>query len=151
MRCFRNELLTNLSFPNFLHKFFVIDNIWVVLQLCSLFNRFKWFTVVFTTYLMPISISKIYHIALVLFLKILEFPLLFYGTIMQTGTTCKKISCYMCDSACRWRIAENTKSYVKHFWNLPRVRNTKSRLVNASNFSSISQSYFLTETIKQSF
>ena len=34
-----------------------------------------------------------------------------HGTMLQTGITCKKISCYMCDSASRWFIA----NYVKHF------------------------------------
>ena len=36
--------------------------------------------------------------------------------LMQTGITCKKIPCYMRDSACRWLIVENPKifrSYVK--------------------------------------
>ena len=44
--------------------------------------------------------------------------LLYHGTIIQTGTTRKKIPCYMRDSACRWFIVENAKifrSYVKHF------------------------------------
>ena len=41
-----------------------------------------------------------------------------HGTIIRTGITCKKIPCYMRDSACRWFIVENTKifrGYVKHF------------------------------------
>ena len=41
-----------------------------------------------------------------------------HGTIIRTGITCKKIPCYMRDSACRWLIVENAKifrSYVKHF------------------------------------
>ena len=41
-----------------------------------------------------------------------------HGTIILTGITCKKIPCYMRDSACRWFIVENAKifrSYVKHF------------------------------------
>ena len=41
-----------------------------------------------------------------------------YGTITRTGITCKKIPCYMHDSAPRWLIVENVKifrSYVKHF------------------------------------
>ena len=38
-------------------------------------------------------------------------------TIIKAGIVCKKISCYMRDSACRWLIVENGKifgSYVKH-------------------------------------
>ena len=41
-----------------------------------------------------------------------------HGTIIRKGITCKKISYYMHDSACRRLIAENAKmfrSYVKHF------------------------------------
>ena len=41
-----------------------------------------------------------------------------HGTIIGTGITCKKIPCYMRDSACRWFIVGNAKifrSYVKHF------------------------------------
>ena len=41
-----------------------------------------------------------------------------HGTIMRAGITCKKIPCYMRDSACRWFIVENAeifRSYVKHF------------------------------------
>ena len=30
------------------------------------------------------------------------FALYFHGTIIGTGITCKKIPCYMRDSACRW-------------------------------------------------
>ena len=39
-----------------------------------------------------------------------------HETIIRTGITCKKIPCYMRDSACRWFIVENAKvfrSYVK--------------------------------------
>ena len=51
-----------------------------------------------------------------------------HGTIIRTWITCKKIPCYIRDSACRWLIVENTKifqSYVKHFWIFPRERNCK--------------------------
>ena len=30
---------------------------------------------------------------------------------MQTGITCKKIPCYMCDSACRWRIVKKLSRF----------------------------------------
>ena len=42
-----------------------------------------------------------------------------HGTIIESGITCKKICCYVHDSACRWLMVESTKifqSYVKHFW-----------------------------------
>ena len=41
----------------------------------------------------------------------------FHGTMIQTGVACKKISCYIGDSAYRWLIVENAnifQSYVKH-------------------------------------
>ena len=40
-----------------------------------------------------------------------------HKTIIRTGITCKKIPCYMCDSACRWLIVKNAKisqGSVKH-------------------------------------
>ena len=45
---------------------------------------------------------------------------------MNRNNTCKKIPCYMRDSACRWLIVENFKvcwRYVKYFWIFPRERN----------------------------
>ena len=47
-----------------------------------------------------------------------SYPVFEHGTKIRTGITCKKISCYMHDSACRWLIVKNVKifrSYVKHF------------------------------------
>ena len=41
-----------------------------------------------------------------------------HGIIIRKGITCKKIPCYMRDSACRWFIVKKPKmfqSYVKHF------------------------------------
>ena len=58
-----------------------------------------------------------------------------HGTIIRTGTTCKKIPCYMCESAFRWCIVKNAKifwSYVKHFlcvWEI-----VESWLVYANKF-----------------
>ena len=31
-----------------------------------------------------------------------------------TGITCKKIPCYMCDSACRWFIVKKAKIFWMH-------------------------------------
>ena len=48
-----------------------------------------------------------------------------HETMIQTWITCKKISFYMRDSACRWRIVKNVKIfwiYVKHFWNFTCVK-----------------------------
>ena len=42
-----------------------------------------------------------------------------HGTIIPTGITCKKIPCYMRDSACRQFFVKKAKIlYVKHFWTL---------------------------------
>ena len=52
--------------------------------------------------------------------------LLYHGAIIRTGITCKKISCDMPNSDCRWLIVQNVKilrSYVKHFWIFPLERN----------------------------
>ena len=49
----------------------------------------------------------------------------YHGTIMRTGITCKKIPCYMRNSACMWfvvKIAKMFWSYAKHFWILEGVR-----------------------------
>ena len=44
-----------------------------------------------------------------------------HGTIIRTGITCKKIPCYMRDSACRWLIVEHEKYFevIKTFLNFP--------------------------------
>ena len=34
-----------------------------------------------------------------------------HGTIIPTGITCKKIPCYMGDSACRWFIVKKAKIF----------------------------------------
>ena len=34
-----------------------------------------------------------------------------HGTIIRTGITCKKIPCYMRDSAYRWFIVKNAKIF----------------------------------------
>ena len=47
---------------------------------------------------------------------------------MQTGITCEKIPCYICDSAFRWFIVKKVKifryklKYLKHFLILAGVR-----------------------------
>ena len=34
-----------------------------------------------------------------------------HGTIIRTGITCKKIPCYMRDSASRWLVVENAYNF----------------------------------------
>ena len=78
---------------------------------------------------------------------------LLHGTIIWRGMTCKKIPCYMRDSACRWFIVKKTKifwSYVKHFWILAGVRNVKFWLVYANKLAWIAQPYISTNITKQS-
>ena len=51
-----------------------------------------------------------------------------HENIIGTGIICKKIPCYMGDSAFRWFIFQNGKifrSYVKYFWIFPRERNCR--------------------------
>ena len=79
---------------------------------------------------------------------------LYHGTIIRTGITCNKISCYMHDSACTWLIVENGMlKYFKVMLNIFEFSHVKeiveSWLVYAKKFSWIIQSCFLTETIKQ--
>ena len=48
-----------------------------------------------------------------------------HRTLIQTEITCKKIPCYMHDSACRWFIVKKTKifgSCAKHFLIVAGVR-----------------------------
>ena len=79
-----------------------------------------------------------------------------HGTIMRTGIIGKKIPCHMRNLAYRLCIVKNTKIFwgyvkdLKSVKNLARLRKTGSRLNYPSKFSSISQSYFSTNTIKQS-
>ena len=40
-----------------------------------------------------------------------QCPPFMHGTIIRTGITCKKISCYMRDSACRWFIVKKAKIF----------------------------------------
>ena len=37
--------------------------------------------------------------------------LFIYGIIIRTGITCKKMPCYMSDSACRWFIVKKAKIF----------------------------------------
>ena len=69
--------------------------------------------------------------------KVLIKHILNHGAIILTRITCKRIPYCMHDSACRWRIAENVKTfvgYVKNFCNLLRVRYTESRLFYSNKF-----------------
>ena len=34
-----------------------------------------------------------------------------HGTIIRTGITCRKVPCYMRDSACRWFIVKKAKIF----------------------------------------
>ena len=43
-----------------------------------------------------------------------------HGTTIQTGITCKDISCYIHDSACRWFIVDNAKIFRSYLFPLER-------------------------------
>ena len=78
----------------------------------------------------------------------------YHGTIIRTGITCKKIPCYVHDSACRWFIVKKAKifwSYVKHFWVPTCVRKCRILTGLCNNLFWIAQQYFLTNIIKQSY
>ena len=65
-------------------------------------------------------------------LKMLITDTSHHETIIQTGITCKKILCYMRDSAIRWLIVENAKifrSYVQHLLIFPSERNCRILIV----------------------
>ena len=79
----------------------------------------------FLCFVFFVIISK-YRILLVI--VIIYLHLFHHGTIIPTGTTCKKISSYIRNSACRWIFVKNVKifrSYVKHFWTFPRESNCR--------------------------
>ena len=53
---------------------------------------------------------------------------IYHGTIVVTRITRRNIPYYMCDSACRWLIAENAtiiRSFVKYFLIFRRERNCR--------------------------
>ena len=61
-----------------------------------------------------------------------------HETIIRTGITCNKTSCYMGESACRWLVVENAKifqSYVKNFWISHAKEIVESLLVYANKFT----------------
>ena len=67
------------------------------------------------TFVLPLFLFFIY--CYLFFLFVISY--LMHESIIRAGITCKKISCYMHGSACRWLIVENSKifrSYVKCFW-----------------------------------
>ena len=72
-----------------------------------------------------------------------------YGTKVRIGISYKKIPALCVIQPAGGLLMQKIFwSYVKNFWNLPRVTNTESQLVYANNFSLIFESYFFTETIK---
>ena len=82
--------------------------------------------------------------------------MILHGTKIRTGITCKKICCYMCNSACRWLIVQNAqifRSYVKQFWIFPHERNCKIFIGLCKYISMNHPILFLdrNNTIKQSY
>ena len=81
------------------------------------------------------------------------FPYSLHRTLIRTGITCKKIPCYMRDSACRWFIVKKAKiSYVMlNIFEFSRVwENAESWLVYANKLFWIAQPYFSNDLIKKS-
>ena len=61
------------------------------------------------------------------YVRVASHAVLIHGTIIGTGITCNKTSCYMRDSACRWLIVENTKIFYVNkvmlkFFEFPHVK-----------------------------
>ena len=55
-------------------------------------------------------------------------PVWNHRTVTRTGIRCKKIPCYMRDSACKWLMVKNVKIFrihAKHFLIFPRERNCR--------------------------
>ena len=75
-----------------------------------------------------------------------------HGIIIRTGITCKKIPCYMCNSAGRWFIVQKAKIFevMLTVFHYSRVwENVQPWLVYANKFFwiSFSQPYFSTDII----
>ena len=76
-----------------------------------------------------------------------------HGTIVWTGIICKKIPCYLGDSACGWFIVKKVKYFevTLNIFEFSRVwENVESWLVYANKLFWIAQPYFSTNIIKQS-
>ena len=84
--------------------------------------------------------------------RCLTFCLWNHGTIILTGITCKKIGCYMRDSASNLLLKIlkyfEVRLNIFEFSHVNEI--VKSWLVYENKFSWIIQSGFLTETIKES-
>ena len=80
----------------------------------------------------------------------MEFVQLMHGTIIRTKITCKKIPCYMHDSAFGWFIVKKAKifwSYAKHFFEFSQVwENLESWMVYANKLLWIAGIYNLQVT-----
>ena len=77
----------------------------------------------------------------------------YHETVIRTGIRCKKIPCYMCDSACRWFIVKKAKIFevmLNIFEFLLVWENVESWLVFGNKLFCIAQTYFSTNIIKQS-
>ena len=65
----------------------------------------------------------------------------YHGKKIRTGIACKKIPCYVSESACKWlfvKQAEKFRSYVKHFWILADVRKCRILIGYANRFFELS-------------
>ena len=64
----------------------------------------------FCTKMQAINNTKVFHLRHIfnIFIKKVYRN---HGTMIRTGITCRKIPCYMRDSACRWCIVVNAKIF----------------------------------------
>ena len=86
-------------------------------------------------------------------IRLETFHLIMHGTIIRAGITCKKIPCYMRNSACSWFSVEKAKNFedMLNIFEFSRMwENAESWLVYANKLFWIAQPYFSTNIIKQS-
>ena len=78
----------------------------------------------------------------------------FLNTTRDKWTTCKKIPCYMHDSACKWFIVKKIKCFdvMLNIFELSRVwENVESWLVYASELLWLAQPRYSNNIIKQNY
>ena len=106
------------------------------------------------TFLVCLFCKVTYHFLFICFSIIFSCSQIYqylHETIIRTGITCKKIPCYMRDSACKWlKKLKYFKVMLNIFEFLLVWENVESWLVYANKLFWIAQPYFSTNTIKQS-
>ena len=130
--------------PLAVENFIVLDFIIIFVPFTIEGKKYDWlhlylfFWCVFSIYLFLFFKRKMFYNSLVMeknlkcsnshYVIYLSTCYFYHGSIIWTGITFKKNSCYMRKSACMWLIAENAKrlpSYIKLFWIFSCERNCR--------------------------